>query len=453
MSISNQRNVDSYVLRARYVFPVAGAPIADGFVAINGDRIVAVGPCGAGCGAGVSPANRPAGGTPAPQTVRDLGNVAILPGLVNAHTHLDFSDLTSPLGKRGASFVDWLDRAMEFRRRAAKRIRRPVALGLQESLRCGVTALGEIAQPGWPVADVTASPLKVTVFQELIAPTAGRVAVAMKLARSHLHSGAVVGAREDNSRRPAAAGTDSLSNWRPALSPHAPYSVHPDLLTAVVALSAAERVPVAMHLAESSEELELLQHGTGPLRTFLEDLGAWDPATIPAGSRPLDYLRLLASAHRTLVIHGNYLDDEEIAFLGANAGRMTVVYCSRSHHWFAHDAYPLEKMLAADVAVALGTDGRGSAPDLSLLAELRFVARQHPNIGLDRILRMGTILGAQALGWQSQIGTLEPGKQADLAIVGLPDRDAADPHKLLFDSTEPVVGCYCRGTAIDQDYE
>ena len=188
-----------------------------------------------------------------------------------------------------------------------------------------------------------------------------------------------------------------------------------------------------MHLAESREELELLRHGTGPLRAFLEEIGAWDATAIPSGSRPIDYLRLLASAHRALVIHGNYLDDEETAFLAANAERMSVVYCPRTHDWFAHRAYPLEKMLAAGVTVALGTDGRGSSPDLSLLGEMRFAARQHPAVPLDRILQLGTVLGAKALGRERHVGTLEPGKQADLAIVALPDRDAADPHELLFD--------------------
>ena len=243
-------------------------------------------------------------------------------------------------------------------------------------------------------------------------------------------------------------------NWQPALSPHAPYSVHRELLSAVVALSAAEQVPIAMHLAESREELELLRHGTGPLRTFLEEIGAWDAAAIPSGSRPIDYLRLLASAHRALVIHGNYLDDEETAFLAANAERMSVVYCPRTHDWFAHCAYPLEKMLAAGVTVALGTDGRGSSPDLSLLSEMRFAARQHPAVPLDRILQLGTVLGAKALGLEQHVGTLEPGKQADLAIVALPDRDATDPHELLLMSEEPVVGRYFRGveTCFNPDF-
>jgi cytosine/adenosine deaminase-related metal-dependent hydrolase len=292
-----------------------------------------------------------------------------------------------------------------------------------------VTTLGEIAQPGWSAGEAAASPLQVTLFQEFIAPAAENVADAMKLAQSHLRSRTV---------RPA--------NRRPGLSPHAPYSVHRELVAAVAALSAEKRVPLAMHLAESRAELELLRHGAGPLRAFLKDLSAWDALAIRPGSRPLDYLRLLASAHRALVIHGNYLDDEEIAFLGANAARMTVVYCPRTHDWFAHSAYPLGKMLAAGVAVALGTDGRGSSPDLSLLAELRFAAQRHPAVPCERILQMGTVVPARALGWDDRIGTLAPGKQADLTIVALPDRDAADPHELLFDSTGPVAGCYCRGT-------
>ena len=125
-------------------------------------------------------------------------------------------------------------------------------------------------------------------------------------------------------------------------------------------------------------------------------------------------------------------------FWARHRERMAVVYCPRTHDWFAHGAYPLEKMLAAGATVALGTDGRGSSPDLSLLAEMRFAARRHPAVGLDKILRMGTIDGARALGRGREIGSLEPGKQADLAIVALPDRDAADPHELLFDSAEPV---------------
>jgi aminodeoxyfutalosine deaminase len=425
-------------LCARYVFPVAGPPIPDGAITIDAERIVAVG-------------KRPCEGE-----VCDLGNVAILPGLVNAHAHLDFSDLTAPLGEPGISLPDWIRRTIDYRRNASRptvSAAQRVALGLDESVRCGVTTIGEIAQPDWPGDEMFASPLSGIVFQELIAPTAARVPSALEMARSHLQKNsreltAPGGLASDDRELLAPGYWTKAPRWQLGLCPHAPYTVHPDLLSTVLALSTDRQVPVAMHLAESREELELLRLGTGPLRVMLEEMGAWDGDLFQPGARPTDYLRRLAAAHRALVVHGNYLDDEEIAFLGANSARMATVYCPRSHNWFAHQPYPLEKMLAAGATVALGTDGRGSSPDLSLLAEMRFAARRHPAVGGERILQMGTILGARSLGWEDRIGSLAPGKQADLAIVALPNRDAADPYELLFDSKEPVVACYCRGKPI-----
>jgi aminodeoxyfutalosine deaminase len=422
-------------LRARYVFPVCGDPIPDGAVTIEGERIVA-------CGAGGSPAQSTRGGRPARQELRDLGNAAIIPGLVNAHVHLDFSDLPAPLGQRGIAFVEWLRLVMAYRQQCAPADRKVVARGLDESLRSGVTTIGDIAQPGQPTV---ASDAEVTAFLELIAPTVDRVGGALELASSHLNS---VGQTFLSAGETAAHWTDRSvcpTVRRAGLSPHAPYSVHLNLLTALVEVSNRHDIPLAMHLAESPEELELLQNGGGPLRTFLEELGAWDATVIPQGARPLDYLRLLANAHRALVVHGNYLDEEEIEFLGAHAERMSVVYCPRTHDWFAHRDYPLQKLLTAGAAVALGTDGRGSSPDLSLLSEMRFAAQEHSAVPLADILKMGTMQGARALGREAEFGSLAPGKRADLAIVALPDRSAADPHKLLFDPAASVVACYCRG--------
>lgn len=407
-------------LRARYVFPVAGEPIPDGVLTIGGERIVAVGsPAGA----------RPFGGTLGMShrwEVEDLGNVAVLPGLVNAHSHLEFSDLSAPLGEPGMGFVDWVRHVMEFR--LSRPGGRAVAQGLRESTRLGTTTLGEIAQPDWPVRQVEDARLDATVFLELIAPTVERVASAAELAEQHIRAASL----------PA--------GWHPGLGPHAPYSVHPELLAAAVCLSAAEHVPLAFHLAESPEEMQLLREGRGPLRDRLVDLGAWDPRAVPPGTRPLDYLRTLAAAHRTLIIHGNYLDHEEIDFLAGRAERMSVVYCPRTHVYFAHAAYPLEQMLAAGVAVALGTDSRASSADLSLLAEMRLVARRYPAVPREVVLQLGTISGARALGRDHEVGSLEPGKYANLAVVALPDRDAADPHELLFDAEGPVVQTWYRGT-------
>ena len=423
-------------LRARYVFPGAGPPVRDGTVTFADGRIVAVGSSSAG-------------------DAEDLGNVALLPGLVNAHTHLELSDLRAPLGEPGVGMVDWIRRVIQYRRSAAETGIAPakgtvpfslrenwdsphptspqptsaVEMGLRESVRLGTTALGEIAQPGWSIGPFQQAPGAAVVFLELIAPQADRVAATMELARQHLQA------------------AEGASAWRPGLSPHAPYSVHPELLRQVVALSAAQRVPLAVHLAESREELELLRTGGGPFEQLLEELGAWNPTARQPAMGPLDYLRMLARADRALVIHGNYLGDEEIALLAENRRRMSVVYCPRTHAWFGHKPYPLERLLKAGAAVALGTDSRASAPDLSILAEMRAVAGNHPAVSSEEVLRLGTVYGARALGLDDT-GSLEPGRWADLAVVALPDRQAADPYELIFDSDRPVTATYVRGTHV-----
>ena len=400
-------------LRARYVFPVSIPPLPGGVVTISGERIVAVGK------------RAPEGG------VEDLGNVAILPGLVNAHTHLEFSQLTEPLSPPGIPFVDWIRLVIKHFRRGTGPSSEAVREGLRQCLRLGTTTLGEIAQPGRPVDGYAAAPPDVTVFVELIAPTPERIDPLLELAARHIDA------------------AERSGRWRPGLSPHAPYSVLPRLLDFAVSLSADRGVPLAFHLAESREELELLRSGSGPFRDLLDKLGTCDPGLFTPGTRPLDYLRKLAPAHRTLVIHGNYLDDEEIGLLGGRADRMSVVYCPRTHAHFAHPPYPLARMLSAGVNVALGTDSRASSPDLSVLAEMRFVAAKHPSVDRHAVLELATIRAARALGREHEVGSLQPGKFADLAIVPLPDRQATDPHDLLFDSQEPVVATWRKGKRVE----
>ncbi|MGW8258323.1 MAG: amidohydrolase family protein, partial [Thermoguttaceae bacterium] len=125
-----------------------------------------------------------------------------------------------------------------------------------------------------------------------------------------------------------------------------------------------------------------------------------------------------------------------------------VVYCPRTHAFFRRDRYPLEQMLTAGVTVCLGTDSRASSPDLDLLAEIRLVARQYPDIPLPMVLQLGTLQGAMALGREKKIGTLEPGKYANLAVVPLPVDEPADPWKLLFDSDNPVSATWFRGKRV-----
>ena len=400
-------------LRARFVFPVAGPPIPGGMVVIEGSKIVAV------------------GSQLTAKRVEDLGNVAIVPGLVNAHTHLEFSSLHQPLGNPGMSLPDWIRHLMGHRRAAGDDVAKAVSRGLEESVARGTTTVGEIATTDWRTSEKLPETMPTTVmFDESIGPTMLRAQAAAESANVFLAAGS------------------SRSEVLPALSPHAPYTVHPRLLSSLVELSRRHGVPLAMHLAESREELELLRAGSGPFRDLLESVGVWeDDGRLP---RIADYLAELAKAPRALVIHGNYLDDEEVEFLAARRQTMSVVHCPRTHHFFGHEPYPLAGRLAAGVSMALGTDSRASNPDLSLFEEMRFVAEHHPNVDSATVLRLGTIGGAVALGLDDRTGTIEPGKQADLAVIAIATASADDPHELLFLPESRVVRSWLRGLGVGQ---
>jgi cytosine/adenosine deaminase-related metal-dependent hydrolase len=202
----------------------------------------------------------------------------------------------------------------------------------------------------------------------------------------------------------------------------------------LVSYAQQHNFPMAMHLAESREELELLRDGTGPFRQLLEERSMWDTDAIPLGSRPLDYLMLLAEAPRTLVIHGSFLDDDELKFLAARQQRMSLVYCPRTHAHFyptVHHSYPLSRALAAGVRVALGTDSRASTHDLNLLTDLQLTALTYPEIDAQRVLRMGTLSGAEALGRDTDVGSITVGKLANLVALPIPDNSRATQTDIL----------------------
>jgi len=416
----------SIALRARWILPIDGPPIPNGLIVITGGRIAAVVP---------DLAHAKRHHTDEFPQLSDLGNVAILPGLVNAHVHLEFSDCRAPLGQPGMPFPDWIRLVVQGRRNAPRTpadVAHAVSMGLAELARTGTTTVGEIATGDWPadLFEASQDTVGATIFLELIGLASERTADNLARARQHL-------------TRPRAVGS-----WRPALSPHAPYTVHPQLLAAAIDLALPFGIPLAMHLAESPEELQLLASGTGPLRQLLDDLGAWQPDVIPLGTRPLDYLAALSRAPRSLVIHGNYLTDEELDFLAAHRHHMAMIYCPRTHHYFGHRPYRLPELLARGVHVAIGTDGRGSNPDLDLLAELRLVAQTFPTLAPQQILELGTCAAAQALGL-SEIGTLTPGKIADLAIIALGDPNTADPAAAILDPASRVVATYRRGQRVE----
>ncbi len=382
-----------FSLQARILFPVDQPPIENGVVTIDGERITAVGT------------------KPPSEEVIDLGWTALIPGLVNAHTHLEFSHLREPLGQFGIPFVDWIRLIIAERGRSTHAPQQAAHSGLEESLACGVTTLGDITT-GTLVPDAD-----ITHFHEVIGFSRARAESAMNALVQRIESHV------------------SAGQWtRHGISPHAPYTVSPKLLKLLVAYARQHDLPIAMHLAESPQELQLLRDGTGPFKELLEERSMWDVEAIPLGSRPLDYLKILADAPRSLVIHGNFLDDQELKFMAARRSQMSLVYCPSTHAYFfpfGDAPYPLKKALDAGVRVALGTDSRASSSNLNLYIEMMLVLSRMPLIEPQQVLRMGTLSGAEALGREADVGSITPGKLANLVVLPIPDQTAAIRNKFL----------------------
>jgi cytosine/adenosine deaminase-related metal-dependent hydrolase len=376
-------------LRARWVFPADAPPIRHGLVTIQDGRILRV--------AADGPADR------------DLGNVALLPGFVNAHVHLDLGMLHGQCPPT-PDLPAWLRCVIAGRRATGpERVQQAIADGIAECVRGGTTLLGDISAGGasWPL--LAQAPLRSVVFHELLGLPRERADRALQVAQAWLHS------------------VHRTERCRPGLSPHAPYSVRRDLF----ARAADCGVPLAVHLAESLAELQLLRDHTGPFADFLRELGVWDPAGLVAN--PDELLAILGTTSNVLLAHGNYLSPA-----AAIAPGQTIVYCPRTHAAFGHAPYPLAALLKRGVRVALGTDSLASNPDLDMLAEARFVHRLHPDIPGAALLRMLTLSGAEALGWADETGSLTAGKSADLVVLPLPGAEPADPHALLWESALPV---------------
>lgn len=396
--------------QARWIFPVDGEPVENGIVEIAEGRIAAL------------------HDRPDPRAT-SLGHVAIVPQFVNAHTHLEFSDLAEPL-QPSDPFTAWIRRLVRHRATREAPSTEVVREGLAESSRVGVGAIGEIATAEWspePLDDPDGP--RIVAFRELIGLQEPAAAEQLRIARDHL------------------AAPGESSNVIRGLSPHAPYSVHPDLYRQLVDLAVGNGAPVAVHLAETLAELELLRDGRGEFVHMLRDFGVWNADAFSPGTRPLDYLRPLERLERALVVHGNHLDDEELAFLAARP-HLAVVFCPRTHHFFGHgsrSSHPWRELLAAGGAVCLGTDSRASNPDLGLWQELLFLRSRFPDHPANCLLELGTICGARALGVDDEYGSLTVGRTANLAVISLGEKLGDEPYSALLRPEHRVVATMSRG--------
>ncbi len=389
--------------RARWVLPISSAPIADGVVVVEGTRIAFVGPAHA------LPA---AFGEIA---CVELGDSVLMPGLVNAHTHLELTAMRGFL--EGLAFRDWL--AVLTRARAEcftpESLYDSACAGIEEGLRNGITTFADTTESGAPLAAMRDLGVRGIGYLEVFGPNPVQC------------DGAMAGLR----RSASTARQSDTALVQAGLSPHAPYTVSADLFRAVAAWARDEQWPVAVHVAESRAETQFVRDGVGP---FADGLRARGIAVAPQARSPialLDDCGLLAC--EPLLIHAIHVDDEDIARIAAHGAR--VVHCPISNLKLGQGIAPLERLLAAGIATGLGTDSVASNDRMDILGEARQAALLHAvmhaapdSLTSDAALRLATLGSAQALGLQSRIGSLEVGKDADLAAFPLDHPDAQPVH-------------------------
>lgn len=379
---------------AAWVVPIDRAPIRDGWVAVDDGRITALGD-----------GSTPGADRFGPLTA--LGDVALMPGLVNAHVHLELSWMRG-LVPPAASFTNWVRQLFAVRggERAAdaNAVRRAAADGAREMRATGTVATGDISN-GLAVVDVAAAAgLRGWVFHELLGFAAP--------------DGSRVDATRDARRR--AATEQSLLGV--SIAPHAPYSVSAALFQAIAAEAARLDAPTSVHLEESPEERELITSGRGEWLRLLRDLGAWRDGWTAPGTSPTAYLdHLDVLGPRTLAVHGVQMDDTDLARLAARGA--TLVTCPRSNVWVGVGAPPADRFFASGVRVAVGTDSLASVGDLNLFMELDALRHLAPMVPSRRLLHAATLAGAEALGLDHDLGSLTPGKLADIVAVQMPAVD------------------------------
>ena len=372
------------ILRAAWLATMDGPVLSNGAALIGDGRVLAAGPA-----ADVRAA------APAAQ-VEDVGDAILLPGLVNAHAHLDLTHVSRPAPPD--RFVDWLAHVMTsaVADRAAA-----VRDGAAQCVRFGVTTVGDISRYAALVREILRyGPVRAVSYGEVVG-MAGRRHVLPGLLHAALDS------------------PQTSDKIVPAVSPHAPYSIDADGYRQCLAAADRHNLPLATHLAETPDERPFLSDHAGPFRELWDRIGGWDDAAVPRfpGS-PVAYAGSLGLLDRTAtaLAHVNDCDDADLALLAR--GRASVVYCPRTHAYFGRPPHRWRDMLAAGVNVAVGTDSCASSPDLNLVDDLRLLRRLAPDVPASALWEMATVRAARAIGREAFVGTISPGKWAD--IVAFP---------------------------------
>lgn len=445
------------LLEADWIIPITGPPLRDGAVLVGGGVIRAVG------------SSTELRSQHPQEPVESFPGCVLMPGLVNAHTHLEYSafrDFT-----RARSFGAWMGRLLLTRRKLGGDDFAASALwGAYECVRSGVTSVADITYEGWVVGRAAgAVGLRARAYLEIFGLDDARLPQVMDQLEARLagirgatKSGHKIGSGglwSNDGRVGEDAGSGGAGVSGPdvevGVSPHAPYTVSSRLYREAARFARRTGLGIATHVAESQAEVDLLMGGRSAIARAYQAAGLWGGRSwSPPRVSPVRYLADAGALGRqTLVVHAVQVDEDDIATLARSGA--AVVHCPRSNMRLACGAAPVAQMMAAGIPLGLGTDSLASNQDLDMFAEMRAALqlsagraagaarprsflgpgpqRERPQAGTaltpSVVLRMATIGGAQALGWDHLVGSLEVGKRADIIALALPVISGAQEGK------------------------
>jgi len=375
------------IIRARDVVTMDGAPIENGAVAISGDRIVDVGKFDQ-----IKTRNSGA--------VVDLGEQALLPGLINAHCHLDYTCLRGKI-PRQKSFPDWI-RAInaEKAKLSPADFIASINEGFAEAKRSGTTTIANLTAFPELVRQLPDPPLRTWWFAELI----------------DVRSPERVNELVDS----AVESLKFVQNY--GLAPHALFTASKNLYQRCE--EAGANVLLTTHLAESREEMEMFRDASGPLYEFMKsigrdmgDCGNGTPLELFVGAPNASPARTSRALSQWIVAHVNELTQSDFQLLEKMRTKFHVVHSPRSHQYFDHSRFPFKRLLTLGLNVSLGTDSLASNESLNLFAEMRAFQRSEPERSPEKIFEMITVNPASALRQQNTLGRIRPGFRADLIAI------------------------------------
>jgi cytosine/adenosine deaminase-related metal-dependent hydrolase len=402
------------LIAADWIAPMDRPVIRHGAVVISGERIIAIGDL----------QNLRAKLPDAP--LEDLGQSIIVPGLINAHTHLELSHIQREPAPSGG-LADWLIRVIKKnilpQGELEKAVAKAVAIGVRQCIHFGVTTVGDISRNCRLTRSILSRlPLRVVSYGEVQAMGERRILLDERLA--------------------AAAEKSEALNLRIGISPHALYSIEPEGYRRCLLEARQRNLPLATHLAESPDEVTFLAHHGGSLRKVWDFLGGYDHdiPTFQLGPIRLAQTLGLLDYPKTLLAHVNYCDDAELDILAA--GKASVVYNPRTHAYFQHPPHRWREMLARGINVAIGTDSTASSGDLNLMEDLRLLRKLAPDYPVAEIWQLATTRAARALDVAPISGSITPMKLADLAVF---PATGPDPLASILDEPIPLSRLYIGG--------